>query len=259
MISQTRPKCHVGIGSKKPVRSTCIMGYGNTWRKQHGNMNDKISTSSLQAIELFKSAVKPHLHELLNGEIFSVEEEAHAMSPTARALDMYASTDLAVRYQTTTAVFLAASRLLYSDEAKCSFPFSLTLRNSVNGSYEVTELNKLQRAVSMFQAGTPVVLPRYLCYARIFPKEKPSTLYDLLAVETTPLIQHVFSPLQLNLPELRRQKENPKNGNEKDEVPWDKENKQLAGIRNSESNTFVYISKKWLDMHSIPYLYKKVI
>lgn len=217
-------------------------------------MNDKISTSSLQAIELFKSIVKPPLQVLLNGEVFSVEEESQASSPTAQALDMSASSDLVVRYQTTSAIFLAASRLLYNSEDDCKkYPLSLTLRNTVNGSYEITELNKLQRAVSILQSGVPVVVPRYLCFARIFPKEEPNTLYDLLAVETIPLIQHVFSSTHLNLPGLRRRMESEK----KSEVMLDDNLKWLAGIRNSGGNTFLFIGKKYLDIHGLPYLYKQ--
>ncbi|NHF67279.1 hypothetical protein [Xanthomonas hortorum] len=217
-------------------------------------MNDKISTSSLQAIELFKLIVKAPLQSLLNGEVFSVEEESQASSPTAQVLDMSASSDLVVRYQTTTAVFLAASRLLYNSEDDCNkYPLSLTLRNTVNGVYEVTELNKLQRAVSILESGVPVVVPRYLCFARVFPKEEPKKLYDLLAVETIPLVRHIFSSTHLNLPGLRRRMESEK----KSEVMLDANLKSLAGIRSSGNNTFLFIGKKYLDVHGLPYLYKQ--
>lgn len=217
-------------------------------------MNDKISASSLQAIELFKGIVKSSLQSLLNGEIFSVEEEAQASSPTAQALDMSASSDLVVRYQTSSAVFLAGSRLLYNSEDDCKkYPLSMTLRNSVNGSYEVTELNKLHRAVSILQSGIPVIVPRYLCYARVYPKEEPKSLHDLLAIETIPLIQHIFSSTHLNLPELRHRMESDK----KEAVMLDSKLPSLAGIRTSGNNTFLFIGKKYLDINGLPYLYKK--
>ncbi|TWI70033.1 hypothetical protein IP91_01111 [Pseudoduganella lurida] len=217
-------------------------------------MSDKVITSSLQAITLFRSIVKSPLQTLLNGEVFSVEDESQAASPVAQVLDLSASSDLVVKYQTSSAAFLAASRLLYNNESECrSFPLSLTLRNSVNGSYELTELNKLQHAVSILDSGIPVIVPRYLCYARAFPKQDPDTLYDLLAVETVPLIRHVFSATHLNLPMLRMQMESRK----QDEVVLEPNLKSLAGIRTSGANTFLFLSKKYLDLHGLPYLYKK--
>ncbi|MRW82845.1 hypothetical protein GJ698_01910 [Pseudoduganella sp. FT26W] len=218
-------------------------------------MNEKILHSSAQAIELFKTLVKAPLQTLLNGEVFSVEEEAQASSPVALILDTSASSDLVVQYHTTTAAFLAASRILYNDKDDCrTFQLSLTLRNTVNGSYELTELNKLERAVSLLMKGIPVIVPRYLCYARVFPKDKPTALFDLLAVETIPLIQHIFSSPHLNLSVLRRQMESKNN---EGEVLLDPTLKSLAGIRKSKANTFLFLSKKYLDIHSLPYLYNR--
>ena len=218
-------------------------------------MSDKYASSSLQAIELFRNLVKAPLQVLLGGEVFSVEAEAQASSPVAQVLDKSASTDLAVRYQTTSAVFLAASRLLYSDDADCRrYPLSLTLRNSVNGSYESTELNKLKRAVDLLSCGVPVVVPRYLCFARLSQKDNPTQLFDVLAAETIPLIRHVFAPDQLGLPELRRRMESDK----KKEVLLDDELKSLAGLRYSGDNTFLFLNRRYLDMHGLPYLYQQM-
>ena len=216
-------------------------------------MSKNYPESSLQAIELFQTLVKLPLQELLGGDVFSVEEEAQASAPIPQALDQSASSDLVVRYRTSSAVFFAASRILHITEENKKFLLSLTLRNSVKSSYEKTELNKLHTAVMLFQLGIPVVVPRYLCFARVFPEDKPTTLFDLLATETIPLINHIFNPTQLNISDMRRKMES----NKSSEMLLDEKMKSLAGIRKSGDNTFLFMSKKYLDIYGLPYLYKQ--
>ncbi len=216
-------------------------------------MSKDYPASSLQAIELFQRLVKAPLQELLHGDVFSVEEEAQASAPIPQALDQSASSDLVVRYRTTSAIFFAASRIFFATEKDKKFPLSLTLRNSVKGSYEKTELNKLHTAVTLFEAGIPVVVPRYLCFARVYPENEPTNLFDLLATETIPLIKHVFNPSQLNLSNMRRRMESEK----APEAILDANMKSLAGIRKKDDNTFLFMNKKYLDIYGLPYLYKQ--
>jgi len=170
------------------------------------------------------------------------------------ALDQFASSDIIVRFQENGALYVAASRILYNEVSNCNlYPPSPTLRNSVNGSYENTELNKLYRAVQLFDQGSPVILPRYLCYARVYPKEAPTAVYDLLAIETIPLIKHVFSSSGLNLPELRRKQET-----EKEKVLFDEKLPWAAGIQINSPNTFLFMGVRYLEQCGLPYLYKKL-
>lgn len=218
-------------------------------------MTKSFAESSLKAIDIFKNLVRTPLQNLLGGEVFSVEDEAQAGSPVARVLDQSASSDVVLRYQTKSAVFLAASRIFYAEHQQCKkFALSLTLRNSIKQSFEKTELNKLRTAIDLFHSGIPVVVPRYLCFARVYSLEGISHLHDLLAVETIPLIDHVFDSTGMNLPALRRRMEVEKSK----EILLEKNLKQLAGLRSTdEGNTFLFMNKPYLDMYCLPYLYLK--
>lgn len=219
-------------------------------------MTDTFQTTSLLAIDTFLKLMKEPLQKILEGEVISVEKETHASSPTALLLDKSASSDLIIKYKTTSTLFFASSRIMYFKHLYgCkSFQFSITLRDSVKGLFDITELNKLHAAISMLDNGIPVIVPRYLCYGRVYPMEAPTTLYDILVVDTIPLIKHIFSSSQMNIAKLRLKK---KTSGAK-EIYISENMKSLAGIRTNGENgsTFLFISKDYIDMNGLPYLYQ---
>ncbi|MCC4602674.1 hypothetical protein HG421_13450 [Xanthomonas campestris pv. badrii] len=217
-------------------------------------MNEDIIASSRLTVETFQRLVKYPLQELLGGEIYSVEDEAQSGSALAQTLDQSASSDLLVQYQASGSIFAAASRILFNDQDGCNrFDMSITLRNSVNRSIDRTELNKLRACAMQLRNGIPALIPRFLCYARVFPKKSPTTLFDLIALETLPLVDHVFNSNEFDLPRLRRQME----AENCEEVSFDPALRNLAGIRTKNANTFVYLSKRYLDQAGMPYMYRK--
>lgn len=230
-------------------------------------------TLSRQSITAFNTLVKEPLQNLLQGEIFSVETEADTGSAVAKMLDQSASSDLIVRYSHAGALYTAASRIRFlprSGTNRKPFEPSLTLRNTVKGSYEYTEINKLHRAVNLFRAGHPVVLPRYLCVARVFKDAHgaPVRLYDLLVLETVPFIEHCFAATALDLPKLRRdfelelkalKKEQKENSDRKGvEVSIEPRQRGLAGIREFEGNSFLFVNKTYLEQNGLPHLYQRL-
>ncbi|MFC7519273.1 hypothetical protein ACFQS6_01105 [Xanthomonas populi] len=219
-------------------------------------MNDDIIASSRLTVETFQLLVKQPLQELLGSEIYSVENEAQSGSLLAQTMDQSASSDLLVQYQTSGSIFAAASRILFNELDGCNrFDMSITLRNSVNRCIDRTELNKLRASAMQLRNGIPALIPRFLCYALVFPKKSPTTLFDLIALETLPLVDHVFNSNEFDLPRLRRRMEAEKC----EEVVLDPALRNLAGIRTKNANTFVYLSKRYLDHAGMPYLYRKYV
>ncbi|SMG45767.1 hypothetical protein [Paraburkholderia susongensis] len=229
-------------------------------------------TLSRLSITAFHTLVKDPLQKLLQGEIFSVEAEADTGSAVAKVLDQAASSDLVVRYSHAGALYTAASRIRFlkprTGAQKKPFEPSVTLRNTVKGSYECTEINKLHRAVKLFRAGHPVIVPRYLCAARVFKDRSgaPVRLYDLLVLETVPFIEHCFDAGALDLPKLRRdfelelkaltkeQKDNP--DRKGTEVNVEPKQRDWAGIREFEGNSFLFVNKTYLEQNGLPHLYQ---
>ncbi|NML30958.1 hypothetical protein [Paraburkholderia antibiotica] len=231
-------------------------------------------TMSRLSITAFNALVKEPLQKLLQGEIFSVEAEANGGSAVAKVLDQSASSDLVVRYSQAGALYTAASRIRFlkprTGTGKKPFEASVTLRNTVKGSYDFTEINKLYRAVKLFRSGHPVILPRYLCAARVFRDAagEPERLYDLLVLETVPFIEHCFETNALDLPKLRRdfelklkalswkQKNDPKR---KDiEVNLEPKQREWVGIREFDGNSFLFVNKTYLEQNGLPHLYQVV-
>ena len=183
-----------------------------------------------------------------------MEDEGQAGSPVAKAMDQSATSDLVVRFQQSDSLYTAASRISYHPKNELEkYRPSPTLRNSVGGFYDATEVNKLHRAVCYFEAGVPVIIPRYLCFARVFPKQEPTHVHDLLALETIPLLKHIFAPAGLNLPELRRRYEAVKK-----RIVLDETLTKDVGIQPIEGNTFLFLGKRYLEQCGLPMLYQVV-
>ncbi|WP_407352120.1 hypothetical protein [Luteimonas sp. R10] len=216
-------------------------------------MTNQFETTSRSSIDAFNALVKSELQEILGVNIYSVESEALAGSDVAKTLDQSASSDLLIQYESDGSVFAAASRLSFCDPHILDMDFSITLRDSIDGEFAKTELNKLFSSLRNIRSGVPALLPRYLCYARINKKTNPMSLHDILAIETAPLVDHIFSPAHFNLPHLRRKMQS----EESKEILLEHGLKHLAGLRTSSKNTFVFVSKKYLDQNCIPYTHRR--
>jgi hypothetical protein len=223
-------------------------------------MNDDYEKRSADAIMHFNLFVKEPLQKMLGGTIFSVENDAKNESDISKILDRSASSDLIVKFDKAGTIFTAASRILYAnDEEQCEKnPISPTFRNSKNGSYENTELDKLNRAVTEFNEKKPVVLPRYLCYARVYPKPNPTNIHEILAIETIPVIEHIFDNSGINIHALRQQQ-----SEKGTDIHFDESLRGRAGIRQTKQGTaktvtFLYISKSYLEEKNLPFLYESL-
>lgn len=208
--------------------------------------------NSERASEAFNQCVKSQLQSLLSGEIVSIEQQA-PNSTIAAILDQGATSDLLVILKTQGIIFTAANRIRFIKNGKeLRYNFSIQLRNEFQGSSKNTELNKLRRLVMAFKTGTPVVLPRYLCFARVSKSNGTFVLHDLVAVETVPLIETVFSPSGIDLPNLRQRFGSRAKGIR--HVHHNERRTYYAGIQDGTDNSFLFLHRQMLDDFAIPYL-----
>jgi len=207
------------------------------------------------SIESFNLYVKDELEQILNADILSVEENIN--SEISDILDQKGSSDLILKYEDDSCVYFASNRVLNLDIANISdYKINITLRNSINGKNEQTEIDKLKNSYDKIIKNIPVVMPKVMCLARVVQiNSSNKMLLDIIVVETMPLLEFIFSHKGLNLPVLR---EKMKNKDKANVIHFDNKNKLHAGIRKNTDNktTFLYINTDMLDNFNIPYQYK---
>lgn len=208
-----------------------------------------------ESVKVFKKYVKDELEKLLQAKIISIEKERNSSSDVTKILDTKASSDLILKYCSDSCIYFAANRILNSSYSNIQkFSISITLRNSINGDCETTEINKLKNSYDNLIKNIPAIMPKNICVSRILELDSGiKVLYDIIVVETVPLIESLFSHKGLNLCSMREK------FNKKD-VYFDKKNKSKAGLRaNSDGKTtFLYLNKDALDEFKVPYFYKKM-
>lgn len=193
--------------------------------------------------------IKEPLSKIINGEIINLEESSSSCE-AARILDSKSCIDLlCVRQEGVCGI---ASR----SSSATKYPPSITLRNSILGSYANAEINKLSTAIKSASSGEPIIFPKYFFYARHQEENGVKELYDFVSLDTRELINFIFSPSGFNLAAHRQQYEKTKNA-----VYVDPTHKSLGGIRfeKNHKTTFVYLSLVYLEMSGIKYQYKKIV
>ncbi|MFA6138969.1 MAG: hypothetical protein WC667_12920 [Sulfurimonas sp.] len=146
-----------------------------------------------QTIILFEELVKEELEELLKVEVISIEGDVGRDSLVTSTLDLHASSDLIIKYKDDTSIYTASNRILKIADKYLHLPISLTLRNSISGEYDKTEVNKLKTSHDKILHNIPVVMPKIICNSRLINVEGDYKLLDIIIVDTMPLIECIFS------------------------------------------------------------------
>ncbi|WP_419768918.1 hypothetical protein [Arcobacter sp.] len=199
--------------------------------------------------EDFDKYVKIELEKILGQKtrIFSIEDD-DSSSEISKILDTKSGSDLLIEFSDEKCTYLAGNRIIYKDVTNFKYDIQVTFRNSINGITTSTELDKLKTFYDCIINNIPVVMPRFLCYAKILEIDNKKILEEIIVLETIPTIEFIFSNSKLNICKLREQFKS------KVEVLHDTYN--LTGIRTKNDATFLFIHKKFLKEHNLIYAEK---
>lgn len=196
--------------------------------------------------EDFDKYVKIELENILGQKtrILSIEDD-NSGSEISKILDTKSGSDLLIEFSDEKCTYLAGNRIIYKKEENFKYDIQVTFRNSINKKTSNTELDKLKNFYDNIINNIPVVMPRFLCYAKILEINNTKILEEIIVLETIPTIEFIYSNSKLNLCALREKFK------EKEEIYID--TKKLTGIRKKNQSTFLFIHKELLKENNLIY------
>ena len=197
-----------------------------------------------KSIEDFNKYVKDELEIILGHKtkILSIEDD-ESNSKISKILDTNSGSDLLIEFCDEKCTYLAGNRIIYKKEENFKYDIQVTFRNSIDNITTNTELDKLKTFYDNIINNIPVVMPRFLCYAKILELSNKKILEEIIVLETVPTIEYIFSNSKLNLCALREKLKRKK------EIHIDY--KKLTGIRTKDNVTFLFIHKELLKENNL--------
>ena len=153
-------------------------------------------------------------------------------------------------------LFFVANRVLSVDTSTGDrFPLSITLRDSVKGSYDQAEINKLKRLCDLNGKQLHHPMPNQMIFSRVVTDGPQPYLLDMVIIQTALLMEFLFDMRGFNLIALRERYRQ----QGRDHIDFCRRKPFWGGIRlnKSDGNTFVAISTSVLKEYNVPFQYKK--